>query len=104
MTDQPAAPPPPAAAPPAPAAAPAPVAAGSGLTAAEEATLAGLQARRGTALAGPGAMQMKVEPPHESLTHGGVTVTNEFTSVPASMAAAIMAAADDAGVKITQET
>jgi hypothetical protein len=100
---QPAAPPqasPPAA--PAPAApAPAPEA---GLTAAEEATLAELTARRDAALVAAGAaVMLKVEAPHESLTHGGVTVTTEFTSVPAGMAAAVLTAAGEAGVKITQQ-
>jgi hypothetical protein len=32
-----------------------------------------------------------------------VTVTTEYTSVPAGMAAAIMTAAGEAGVKITQQ-
>jgi len=49
------------------------------------------------------AVMLKVEPPHGSLSHGGVTVTTEFTSVPAGMAAAVLTAADEAGVKITQQ-
>jgi hypothetical protein len=75
-----------------------------GLTADEDARLAELQAKRDAALVAEGAaVMLKVESPHESLTHGGVTVTTEYTSVPAGMAAAIMTAAGEAGVKITQQ-
>ena len=105
---QPAQPPPaqpPAAAPaaPAPAAAPA-AAAAPELTAAEANQLTKLLAKRDAALVAEGAaVMLKVEPPHGSLSHGGVTVTTEFTSVPAGMAAAVLTAADEAGVKITQQ-
>jgi hypothetical protein len=93
---------PPAAAAPA-AAAPAAEPAPDGLTAAEESELGRLLAKRDAALDAE-AIRLKVEPPHSELTHGGVTVTSEFTSVPAGRAAAILTAADEAGVKITQES
>jgi hypothetical protein len=48
-------------------------------------------------------VRMKVEPPHASMTHGGVTVGSEFTDVPAWFAAALSEAATGAGVTLTQE-
>ena len=74
------------------------------LSAAEEAELGQLLARRDAAAAGADPASLKVEPPHQSFTFGGVTVASEYTSVPASMAAAVTGAAAEAGVKITQET
>jgi hypothetical protein len=92
-----AAPAPPA---PAPAAAPEP----GPLSPSEEAILGELLAKRTAGAAGEGAIRMKVELPHTALTHGGITITNEFSPVPPGMAAAVAGAAADAGVKITQET
>jgi hypothetical protein len=71
----------------------------------EQAYLARLTARRDAALVDAGAaVRMKVEGDHESLTYGGVTVGSEFTTVPVSMVAALVEAAADAGVTITQES
>jgi hypothetical protein len=96
---------PPPAQPPAPPPAPAPAAGTEPrpLTPAEETLLGELLAKR-AAGAGEGAVRMKVEPPHSSLTHGGVTIGAEFTTVPGPMVAAMATAAADSGVKITQET
>lgn len=53
--------------------------------------------------AGLDTVQMKVEPPHESFTHANVTVRSDFTPVPARTVPALMTAAEDAGVTLTQE-
>jgi hypothetical protein len=74
-----------------------------GLTADEERTLADLTAKRAAAQSDIPMVRMKVEPPHQSVTHGGVTVTNEYTEVPAWFASAIASGAETAGVTITQE-
>jgi hypothetical protein len=74
------------------------------LTDQENAYLGRLLARQAANAAGPDAVQMKVEPPHESFTYGGVTVGNEFTSVPALLAGPVLESAGEAGVTITQET
>jgi 2-oxoglutarate dehydrogenase E2 component (dihydrolipoamide succinyltransferase) len=107
VTDQPAAaapaPAPPAAAP-APPAAPAPAPAAGGLSAAEEAQLGALLGKQAAAAADEGAVRMKVEGGHASLSYGGVTVGTEFTTVPAALAAPFLEAAADAGVTITQES
>lgn len=94
---EPAAPPPAA---PGPPAAPAPEPAGP-LTPAEEIELGELIIRRDEAEAGADAQQMKVEPPHASISYGGVTVGTEYTTVPGHMVAGIATAADEAGVTIT---
>jgi hypothetical protein len=97
----------PAAAPPAPAAPPAAPAAeaeAGPLTPEEETLLGELLEKRAAGAAGEGAIRMKVEPPHAALTHGGITIGTEFTTVPGPMVAAMTTAAADAGVKITQET
>ena len=78
--------------------------ASEGLSADEQAELGQLLAKRDAAVAGPDPVRLKVEPPHASISFGGVTVASEFTSVPASIAAAVTGAAAEAGVKITQET
>jgi hypothetical protein len=57
---------------------------------------------RGEAMKGEKIL-LKVWPPHSSMTHGGVTVGSEPTEVPAHMVSAVMTAAEEAGVKITQE-
>jgi len=74
------------------------------LNAQEQAYLGKLLARQAAAAAGAGAVQMKVEGDHESLSYGGVTVGTEFTTVPAALVAPLLEAAADAGVTITQET
>lgn len=80
-------------------------AASAPLTEQEEAYLGKLLTRQAAAAVASGeAVRMKVEEPHESLTYGGVTVGTEFTTVPSSMAAALVEAAADAGVTITQES
>lgn len=98
---------PPAAPPPAPAAPPpaaAPQVGVDGLTAAEEAALGGLIAKRDAAAAAGSIVRMKVSGPDgTTLTHGGVTVGTEYTDVPAWLAASMMTAADDAGMEIEQE-
>lgn len=75
----------------------------SGLSAKEETTLADLQARALAARSG-GMVRMKVEGPHESVTHAQVTIGREWTEVPASLASAIASAAADSGVTLTQES
>ena len=75
------------------------------LSSQEDAYLARLLARRDAAAVAAGeAVRMKVEGGHESLTYGGLTVGTEFTNVPVSMVAALVEAAADAGVTITQES
>jgi len=75
------------------------------LSAAEQDQLTTLQARQAAAAVAAGeAVVMKVGGGHESITYGGVTVTTEPTTVPAGMAAALVEAAADAGVTITQES
>jgi len=85
-------------------AAPAAVPATGPLSEAEQRTLSGLMARQ-QAVAGTGEpVRMKVTGAHASLSYGGVTIGTEFTTVPASMVAALTEAAADAGVEITQES
>jgi hypothetical protein len=95
--------PPPAAAP-APQQQAAPATDEAGLTAAEETELGGLLGKRDAHLADAGAIALRVEPPHTSISYGGLTVGTEFTTVPAVLVAAITEAAADAGVTITQES
>ena len=52
----------------------------------------------------PAPIRMKVEGPHASFSYGGVAVGTEFTDVPATHVAALVTAADEAGVTITQES
>lgn len=52
----------------------------------------------------PPVLRMKVEGPHTAFSYGGVTVGTEYTDVPVTHAAAVTAAADEAGVTITQES
>ena len=85
-------------------AAPAAAPATGPLSEAEQRTLSGLMARQ-QAVAGAGEpVRMKVTGSHASLSYGGVTIGTEFTTVPASMVAALTEAAADAGVEITQES
>jgi hypothetical protein len=56
----------------------------------------------GSGSAGP-VQRLKVEPPHSSITFGGVTVGTDYTDVPAPVAADIVSEASAAGVTITQE-
>lgn len=48
-------------------------------------------------------VRLKVEPPHSELHYAGRIIGTEFTEVPARMAAAVMEAADSAGVTLTQD-
>lgn len=52
----------------------------------------------------PAPIRMKVEGPHTSFSYGGVAVGTEYTDVPATHVAALVTAADEAGVTITQES
>jgi hypothetical protein len=74
------------------------------LTAQEQAYLGRLLARQASAAGTTGEpVQMKVEPPHESISYGGLTVGTEFTTVPAILVAAVTTAAEEAGVTITTQ-
>lgn len=64
-----------------------------------EAELADLRARA----AGPDTVRLKVEEPHVQFIHGGVKVDDDFTEVPAHSVAALMEAAANSGVTLTQE-
>jgi len=104
---KPAAPAPPAPAATAPAPAPAPQAAQPAtgpLSEAEQRQLSTLLARQAAVGQTGEPVRMKVTGGHSSLSYGGLTVGTEFTTVPASMVAAITEAAADAGVEITQES
>ncbi len=50
-----------------------------------------------------GAIRLKVEPPHSSMTYGGVVIGTEYTEVPLSHLGPLTQAAADAGVTLTQE-
>lgn len=106
----PAAPPPSAASPPVVAPAPAaqvnvavpgavPV---SGLTAAEEAQLGALIAKRDAAEAG-GVALLKVEQPHTEMIFGGTRVGTDWTPVPERLVPHLFNAAADAGVTISRQ-
>jgi hypothetical protein len=73
-----------------------------GLTADEERQLGQLLARQ-TAAAGAGSVAMKVEEPHSELHFGGVTLSREWSNVPAHIAGALAEAAERAGVKLSQQ-
>jgi hypothetical protein len=75
-----------------------------GLTAAEEARLGELKAKVAAASGDSPVSRLKVEPPHSSITFGGVTVGTEFTDVPSAAAADLVSEAAAAGVTITQES
>jgi hypothetical protein len=73
-------------------------------TAADEAELTRLQAKAERSRSGGAeAVRMKVEPPHESMTHAGLTIGSDFTSVPSHLAPVMSEAAAVAGVTLTQE-
>lgn len=72
------------------------------LSAAEEAALGRLMARRDQAAA-DASPRLKVEAPHAAFTYGGFTVGSDFTSVPATARPALLTAALEAGVTLTQE-
>lgn len=74
-----------------------------GLSADEERQLGRLLARREAASGAGEIVRMRVEGPHESLTHAGITVGREWTEVPAGLSSALTTAAEDAGVLIVQE-
>ena len=83
----------------------APAAAPTGpLSEAEQRQLSTLLARQAAVGQTGDPVRMKVTGGHSSLSYGGLTVGTEFTTVPASMVAAITEAAADAGVEITQES
>jgi glutamate-1-semialdehyde aminotransferase len=48
-------------------------------------------------------VRLKVEGVHSAFTHNGLTVGTEFTDVPSHAVQAMMEAASDSGVKLTQE-
>lgn len=99
------APPAPAATAPAPAPAPQAAQPATGpLSEAEQRQLSTLLARQAAVGQTGEPVRMKVTGGHSSLSYGGLTVGTEFTTVPASMVAAITEAAADAGVEITQES
>ena len=50
----------------------------------------------------PGTARVRVMPPHDSFTLGGVIVGPAFTPVPASALSRLMSAAIDAGVTIEE--
>lgn len=109
MTEQPPPDAPPPATPPPdapPAAPPDAPADAAGLTPDEETELGTLIAKReaGISAASGGTVRMKIDGPDgSSMTFGGITVTTEYTDVPAAHAASLMSAADDAGMTIEQE-
>jgi hypothetical protein len=82
---------------------PAAGAAAASLTAAEEAKLGDLLAKRDAA-AGQETARMRVTGPHASLHYGGLTITTEYTDVPVHMVAAMTTAAAEAGVQLEQES
>jgi hypothetical protein len=49
-----------------------------------------------------GTVRVRVAEPHDSFTRGGVTVSREYTPVPAGALTQLMTAAADAGVKIEE--
>lgn len=51
----------------------------------------------------PDTVQLKVEPPHEAFSYGGSWVTREWSNIHKHHVAAVMQAASDAGVQITQK-
>lgn len=50
----------------------------------------------------PGTAKVRVEPPHDSFSVGGVTVGRDFTLVPAGALAGLLGAAEAAGVTIKE--
>jgi hypothetical protein len=50
----------------------------------------------------PGTVRVRVMPPHDSFTVGGVTVGEDPTPVPAHALSQLMTAATDAGVTIEE--
>lgn len=50
----------------------------------------------------PGTVRVRVAPPHDSFSVGGVTVGPDFTPVPAGALAGLLGAAADAGVTIEE--
>lgn len=53
--------------------------------------------------AGDTTVRVKVESPHSGFTHNGLYVGEDFTAVPAHAVPAMMEAASDSGVTLTQE-
>lgn len=49
-----------------------------------------------------GTVRVRVAPPHDSFTLGGVTVGPDFTPVPAGALTRMMSAAADAGVTLEE--
>lgn len=50
----------------------------------------------------PGTVRVRVRPPHDTFTLGGVTVGPGFTPVPAGALTGLMSAAGDAGVTLEE--
>jgi len=68
-----------------------------------EARIGELQRQMAAASGGGAVVRLKVEEPHAAVTFGGVTVGRDFTEVPVSVAADLVAGAADAGVTVTQD-
>lgn len=49
-----------------------------------------------------GTVKVRVMPPHDSFTRGGVTVGRDFTPVPAGLLPELISAADGAGVTLEE--
>lgn len=96
----------PAAAPPAVATSPAPDAVDGSdkLTADEERELGRLLEKRAAAESAGNVVNLKVEEPHIEMTFAGVTVSRDWTPVPAGIANHFVNAAADAGVTLTRES
>lgn len=50
----------------------------------------------------PGTVRVRVMPPHDTFTLGGVTVGPDFTPLPAGALPQLMTAAGDAGVTLEE--
>jgi hypothetical protein len=73
---------------------------------AENAALKAAAEARNAQPAGPapdGIIRMRVRPPHSSMHHGGVTVGQDWTDVPASYETRLQTAAIESGVELEQE-
>lgn len=67
-----------------------------------EQQLAEIRRPSAAGVSGPPA-RLKVEPPHSEVHHAGIVIGTEFTEVPANRVAALMEAAEGAGVTLTQD-
>lgn len=74
------------------------------LTPEEERELGRLLDKRAEAESAGNVVNLKVEEPHSEMTFAGVTVSRDFTPVPAAIANHFVNAAADAGVTLTRES